>query len=100
MVFATIANENDAVLTIFEEDKTNPRVLMRLDPLSNFEDNRITDSGKLPYNEGTASKILAYDVIPNEFIGEFRGILERSKPENDVTKGMVQKLRKWGITEI
>ena len=105
LIFATIANEGDAVLTISKEDKTRPKTLMRLDPLSIFEEERLTDSGVLPYNEGLASEILAYDVIPAEYLEDFKGIMDRPKttlgyPDNTVTKPMVNKLHLWGITEI
>ena len=78
---------------------------MRLDRVSNFKEGRLMDSGELPYNEGLLSEVLAFDVIPSEYIEDFKGILERPKTslgysENNVTRGMVNKLRLWGITEI
>ena len=105
LVFASIAKEGDAVLTISKEDKNRPKVMMRLDKLSNFEESRLMDSGELPYNEGLASEILAYEIIPNADIEDFKGILDRPKtslgyPDNPVTKGMINKLHLWGITEI
>lgn len=105
LIFATIAKADDAVLTISKEDKTRPKTMMRLDKLSNIEDGRLMDSGELPYNEGLISKILAYDIIPSEYADDFKGIMDRPRtslgyPENAVTKGMVNKLHLWGITEI
>ena len=78
---------------------------MRLDRLSNFEEERLMDNGELPFNEGLASETLGYEVIPQEYIDDFKGILDRPKtspgfPENNVTRGMVNKLRLWGIKEI
>jgi len=105
LIFASLANENDAILTISKEDKTRPRVLMRLDRLSEFEEGRLMDSGEMPFNEGLASEVLAYDIIPSEIIEDFSGILGRPKttlgsPENTVTKDMVNKLHSWSINEI
>lgn len=105
LIFASLANDDDAVLTISKEDKTRPRKLMRLDRVSNFKEERLMDSGELPYNEGLMSEVLAFDVIPNEYIEDFKGIMERPKtslgyPDNNVTRGMVNKLHLWGITEI
>ena len=105
LIFASLANDDAAVLTISKEDKTKPKTLMRLDRVSNFREGRLMDSGELPYNEGLLSEVLAFDVIPSEYIEDFKGILERPKtslgyPENTVTRGMVNKLRLWGITEI
>lgn len=105
LIFASLAKKDDAVLTISKENKTRPKKMMRLDKLSNYDEERLMDSGEMPYNEGLASEILGYDVIPSEFIEDFKGILDRPRtslgyPENTVTKGMVNKLHLWGITEI
>ena len=105
LIFASLANKNDAILTIAKENKTRPKVQMRLDKLSVFEEGKLMNSGEMPYNEGLASEILAYDVIPYDQIKDFKGILDRPRtmlgqPENGVTKGMINKLRLWGINEI
>ena len=105
LIFASLANKNDAILTIAKENKTRPKVQIRLDKLSFFEEGKLMNSGEMPYNEGLASEILGYDVIPYDQIKDFKGILDKPKttlgqPENGVTKGMINKLRLWGITEI
>lgn len=105
LIFASIANEGDAILTISKEDKSRPKTLMRLDLLSDFKEERLTDSGEMPYNEGLVSEILAYDVIPAKYLEDFKGIMDRPRtslgyPDNTVTKPMVNKLHLWGITEI
>ena len=78
---------------------------MRLDCVSCFKEDRLNDSGELPYNEGLMSEILSFDIIPCEYKEDFQGIMERPKtslgyPLNNVTRGMVNKLHLWGITEI
>jgi hypothetical protein len=105
LIFASVAKKDDAILTISKEDKSKPRTMMRLDMLSNFEEGKLLDCGELPYNEGMMDKILAYDVIPHEAIGDFKGILDRPKnslghTNNAVVVGMVNKLHLWGIKEI
>ncbi len=105
LIFATIAKEEDAVLTISKEDKTRPKNMMRLDRLSNMDEGKLLDSGDLPYNEGLASRILAFDVMPSEYLGDFTKILDRPKtslgfPDNPVTKDVVNKLHLMGIKEI
>lgn len=105
LIFASLANKDDAVLSISKENKSRPKVVMRLDRLSNFEEERLMDNGKLPFNDGLASETLAYEVIPQEYIDDFKGILDRPKtspgfPENSITRGMVNKLHLWGIKEI
>jgi hypothetical protein len=105
LIFASLANDDDAVLTVSKENKTRPRTLMRLDRVSCFKEDRLNDSGELPYNEGLMSEILSFDIIPGEYKEDFQGIMERPKtslgyPLNNVTRGMVNKLHLWGITEI
>ena len=105
LIFASIASGNDAVITISKENKMRPRVMMRADRLSNFGEERLSDSGEMMFKEDLVSEILAYDVIPEEYLEEFSGILDRKDsfvgyPVNNVTKGMVERLHGWGITEI
>ena len=105
LIFATIANKNDAILTIAKENKTKPKTIMRLDKLSNIEVERLTGDGEIPYNEGLISKILAYDVIPSKNLPDFKNILDRPKtfagyPKSDATKDIVNRLHLWGICEI
>lgn len=105
LIFASLANDDAAVLTISKEDKTKPKTFMRLDRVSNFKEERLMDSGERPYNEGLMSEVLAFDVIPSENMEDFKGLLERPKtslgyPVNSVTRGMVNLLHLWGISEI
>ena len=105
LIFASVANKDDAVLTISKENKTHPRIMMRLDKLSNFEDGKLMDKGKLPFNEGMASEILAFDIIPNDKLYEFKGILDKPRTTlgntyNTVNDGIVDKLHSFGINEI
>ena len=105
LIFASIANKDDCILTITKENKTKPKVLMRLDRLSVFDEGKLMESGEMPYNEGLASEVLSFDIIPYNQIADFKGILDKPKtmlgqPLNGVTKGMINKLHLWGITEI
>lgn len=105
LIFASLANNNDIIITISEENKARPKILMRADSLSNFEVGRLMDSGKMPFNEGLVSRVLAFDIIPSKYIDDFKGILDKQKTfvgyqENSVTKKMIDKLHQWGIIEI
>ena len=105
LVFASLAGEDDAVLTIAKESKSRPKTFMRLDRLQNFETGRLTDSGEIPYNEGLAGEILAYDIIPYEHLDDFRGIIDRPKTSlgqssTSGTTSMTKKLHQWEIDEI
>ena len=82
LIFASFANDDDAVLTISRENKTRPKVVMRMDTVTNF-----------------------YDIIPSKYKHQFDGILDKIKsfvgyPLNQVTKPMVNTLHLWGINEI
>jgi hypothetical protein len=105
LVFASIANPDDGIMIICKEDKTHPKVVMRLDNLSKFEEGKLMDPGQLPFNEGLMSEVMAYEVIPAKYLSDFDGILNKRKsfigyPANNVTKPMVNTLHLWGVKEI
>lgn len=105
LIYASLASKDDAVLSISKENKNRPKVVMRLDHLSFFKEDRLMDKGEMPFNEGLASKTLAYEIIPQEYIDDFKGILDKPKTslgysENNTTRGMINKLHLWGIKEI
>ena len=105
LIFASFANDDDAVLTISRENKTRPKVVMRMDTVTNFEEGKLMDNGEMPFNEKLASEFLAYDIIPSKYKHQFDGILDKIKsfvgyPLNQVTKPMVNTLHLWGINEI
>jgi hypothetical protein len=105
LIFASIANDDDAILTISRENKTKPKVVMRMDTISTFEEGKLMDDGELPFNEKLASEFLAFDIIPARYKHQFDGILDKIKsfvgyPQNTVTKPMVNALHLWGINEI
>ena len=105
LIFATIANEDDAVLTISKENKSRPKIVMRADTLSNFGEARLLDSGEMMFNENLISEIIAFEIIPAQHKKDFSGILDKKDtfigyPANSTTKPMINKLHLWGITEI
>ena len=105
LMFASIACDDDAIMIISKENKTHPKVVMRLDHLSSFDEGKLMDPGQLPYNEGLMSEIMAYEVIPAKYVPDFDGILDKRKtfigyPANNVTKPMVNTLHLWGVKEI
>lgn len=105
LLFASIAKSEDAVLTICKEDKAKPKVVMRLDTISKFEEKRLMDGGELPYNEGLMGEILAYDIIPSAQKEEYASVCDKAKtflgyPSNTTTKGMINNLHLCGIKEI
>ena len=94
-----------AMLIISKENKTHPKVVMRLDHLSSFDEGKLMDPGQLPYNEGLMSEVMAYEIIPAKYVHDFEVILDKKKtfvgyPANNVTKPMVNTLHLWGVKEI
>ena len=105
LMFASIASPEDGVMIISKENKTHPKVVMRLDSLSKFDEGKLMDPGQLPCNEGLMSEVMGYEVIPAKHLHDFDGILDKRKtfvgyPSNNVTKPMVNMLHLWGIDEI
>jgi len=105
LIFASIAKSEDSVLTICKEDKAKPKVVVRLDTISKFEEARLMDGGDLPYNEGLVGKILAFDIIPSAQKKDFSIVLDKAKsflgyPSNTITKDMINNLHLCGINEI
>lgn len=105
LIFASLARDDDAVLIISKEDKTKPKILMRLDRVSEVKKGGLNDCGERPFNEGLMRTVLAYDIIPSGDMEDFRAILGRPKtslgyPVNDITQKMVDKLHQWGIKDI
>lgn len=105
LIFASIADDNDIILTISKENKSRPKVVMRADSLNKFSEERLMDSGEMMFNENLVSEIIAYEVIPEHHKEDFSSILDKKDtfvgyPANSVTNGLVNKLHLWGITEI
>lgn len=105
LIFASIASDEDAILTISNDNKSRSKVVMRLDSISNFEEDKLSSTGESPFNDGIIENVIAYDVIPGKYKNEFKKILDLKKTtagstNNAVTKGIVEKLNDWGITEI
>ena len=105
LVFASLAGEDDAVLTITKENKSRPKTFMRVDRLKNFEAGKLTDKGVIPYNEDLISEVLAFDIIPSEQLDDFRGVIDRPKTSlgqssTSGTTSITNKLHLWGIKEI
>ncbi len=105
LIFASLANQGDAVLTISKGIKTPAKPLMRLDKLSSFKDGKLMEKGELPYNNGLISEALAFEIIPQKDINTFGKIQNLQKTtlgysKNPETKKMVDILHSWGINEI
>lgn len=105
LIFASIAGEGDMILTISKENKTHPKVVMRADSLSRFEEERLMDRGEMMFNENLVGEILSFEVIPAQYKEDFSGILDKKDtfigyPANSITNGIINKLHLLGVTEI
>lgn len=77
LLFASIASEDDGIITVSEEDKTGHRSMVRTDSLSNIDRCRIADGGSRVYNDGIASKVLKYEIAPAEYLPAIKNILNK-----------------------
>lgn len=77
LLFAAIATDDDAIVSVTEEDKTGHRVMVRADRISHIEKCRMADCGDRLYNEGIASRSLAYEILPANELPVFKNILDR-----------------------
>lgn len=105
LLFASIAGENDAVLTICRDNKRMEKVMMRVDSLSSFDVERLTNKGRCSFNDNLFSEILAYDIIPEAELERFEPITDKPKTivgyaATENNRQMVRKLHEWGIDEI
>lgn len=105
LIFASLANQDDAVLTISKSVKTLQKPLMRLDKLSGFKEGKLMEKGETPYNSGLLSEVLAFDIIPGEDTKWFEKIMNVPKTSLGVTnypetKRIADRLHAWGINEI
>lgn len=105
LIFASIAAEDDFVLSIFEENKNSSRIVMRADRVDSFEEGNLQDIGSTPCNDQFIGNVLAYDIIPRNMADKFEGIigLDRTRSghtANERTQPMVDLLHELGITEI
>lgn len=61
--FATIAQPDDAIISVTREDKTRGRAMVRVDDLKDIPEGRLSDKGTRLYNVGLASEVLAYGIV-------------------------------------
>lgn len=105
LLFASIAGENDAVLTICRDNKRMEKVMMRVDSLSMFDVERLMSKGRSCCNDNLFSEILAYEIIPEAELERFEPIMDKPKTivgyaATEHNSSMVRKLHEWGVDEI
>jgi hypothetical protein len=102
LIFASIAREGDAVMSITKESKSAHRVMVRVDSLAKIDECKIADKGMCPYNEEMISEVMAMDIIPADDVHIFDNITDldaRSlgNPYAKLPKAMDTKLKAWGF---
>ena len=99
LIFASIAHDDDALVSVTEEDKTAGRTMMRVDTLAGIEETKLADRGSRFYNEGLARRIMQIDIIPAEEKDIFENILDKDKRSlgqsvktisNDIKLGLIK----------
>lgn len=102
LIFASIAREGDAVMSITKESKSAHRIMVRVDSLDKIDECKIADKGMCPYNEEMICEVMAMDIIPAEDVNTFANITDldaRSlgNPYAKLPKAMDAKIKAWGF---
>lgn len=102
LLFASIAPDEDALVSLTREDKAKNRVMVRVDTISRIRPARLQDKGQRLYNEGLAREVLAYHIAPQKDLGAVAVLLDRdARTVGKALEAVSQKTRtalaKWGI---
>lgn len=102
LLFATIATDDDALISVNKEDNSKGRIMVRVDTLSNIEPGRLQDKGQRLWKEGISKEILAYEIAPVSEQSNLSGILNRSEttlgqPLRTSPKDVKDSLKRCGI---
>lgn len=102
LIFASIAHDDDALLSLTEEDKAAGRTMMRIDTLAGIEETKLADRGGRFYNEGLARRVMQIDIIPAGEKEIFENILDKDKrslgqPVKTISNDIKLGLLKLGI---
>lgn len=105
LIFATLASDDDILLTISKENKSRAKAVVRGDTLSKYKEGRLMDSGEVKIREDLIGKVLAFEVVPAEYKGDFGSITDKKDtfagtPDGPATKAMINRLHLWGVKEI
>ena len=101
LVFASIAQPEDAVVSITKEDKTKGRMMVRIDKLSEIEEDNLTGSGERLYKEDIGI-VIGYEIAPADQLSNVEVLMGK----NERCLGMAfsilstevkQQLSLWGI---
>lgn len=104
LIFASIAHNDDALMTVTEEDKGKTgRVMVRIDSLSRIEDAKLSEYGERFFNEGLARRIVQIDVIPASDKAIFKHVCDQDMrtlglPVRTLSADLKEGFAKLGIT--
>lgn len=102
LIFATIAHDGDAVISVTKEAKGYKRIMVRLDSVSKIEEGRIVDKGLHLYNAGLASEVIEMDVIPQMELITFKNMIDQDARSlgsqgKTLPTAVAKKLNEFGI---
>ncbi|MGM9713264.1 MAG: helix-turn-helix domain-containing protein [Prevotella sp.] len=104
LIFASIAHDDDALMSVTEEGKgAAGRTMLRIDSLTGIEEAKLGDYGGRFYNEGLARRVIQIDIIPCEMKDIFVNVLDKDKrslglPARTISDDIKLGLQKAGIT--
>lgn len=102
LLFATIASDNDGLVSVTREDKSKGRVMVRVDTIGHIEPGRLPDKGQRLYNEGLAKEVIAYETAPADELEPVANITDRDaktlgQPLKTSPAKIKRALDKWGV---
>ena len=77
LIFATIAADDDALISLNRENNTKARVMVRADSLANLEPGKLQDKGQHLWKESISNGILGYEIAPASEVPQLGGMLNR-----------------------
>lgn len=103
LLFATIATDDDVLISVNKEDNAKGRIMVRADTLSNIDPGRLQDKGHRFWKDGISQVTLAYEIAPENEQNVLTGILNRSEttlgqPLKTSPKDVKDCLRHCGIS--
>lgn len=101
LVFASIAHDGDALLTISRETKGKERTMVRLDSLSEVSESTLTGPGERIYKEGIG-EVTGYEVIPHDMLEDAEVLMDKDErtlgmPVASSSEKLRRLLRQWHV---
>lgn len=98
LLFATIANDNDAIIGLIRENKSSARVVVRVDKVDKIYEGKLSERGCQACNDGIISEAVAYEMAPGRELPALKRIVDMDArtaglPLKTLSNDLASKLR-------